>query len=171
MKMTIRAICGALLGMVLMACTTNQITGTAQLALEAKLADMLVTNGQAPSVVMSVDLNTNEVNTVNDALDVYSGFREKWGEAIEDPALALENLITLSLDYADLYASYTAVRQVVLNHWGDYTPVQRAEMQGYHERALSIHQRVQTLFQEGDSNETIRQVLQMGLLIARVAAV
>lgn len=150
-------------------CTSDQVTSAARVTLEAKLADILVQSGEPSAVVMTASLTDEEAHRIAAALDAYALIRMKWSGVTDNPQTLVSNLLGLSVDYATLVGEYQAVRQIVRTHWDEYTPAQQATLAQYHDRALVIHESVQTLLQNQRRFEATAAALEIGILIAKAA--
>jgi len=167
--MTIRLLAAGLL-LLIVGCTSPQVANMGQLALEAKIADAFISSGAAPDVVMSITLTQVEFDALDRALDTYFAFRDKWSGLQGDPGALAASLVSLRSDYAGLYAGYTEVMQITLNHWDEYSPAQQRQLEGLHAQAGSIHIKAGALFASGQRAQTIHTALEIGLVLAKAAA-
>jgi hypothetical protein len=156
----------------LLSCTQAQVENGTRLALEAKLADVLIQSGEPAQTILMAPLTEAEAAVLDDALENYKHFREKWDYA--DEATGGEfglNLLTLEADYLLLRDSYHKVHGVVIAHWNDYDTYRQARLTSYDNQARSIDTKVFELMKSQQQLETIKAVLEIGVLIAKAAAV
>lgn len=172
MKTSVNVFVIGMLIMLLSACESfskNDVTTSAQLALSAKAADILIQEGIPVDTVLSVQLTRSEILTIDQSLNEYSAFRAKWKDTVNDPITLSLNLVLLHTDYARLNTAYIDVRNIVQLHWDEYPASIQFELQNYDKVATAIDKAATELLAKRRQIETINAALQYGALIAKVA--
>jgi hypothetical protein len=154
--------------LVLAGCTTGQLATSARLTLETRLADAMLRTGEPVNVVVSANLTDQEIGRVTAALDTYTLLRLQYEDLAEAPADMIQAVLLVSSDYAKIRGEYEAVRQIVRNHWDEYSAEQQVALAQYHGRAVSIDESVRTLLINRQRTEAVGKMLDLGLLIAQV---
>lgn len=148
-------------------CTSNNgpgITDTATSLIQAKLADSLMQSGVVDDAVLSVELSNAEIDVYIAALDQYADFREQWNNP------GAEMYLLLDSQYAQLYQSYMLVVDIVRVHWAEYPPPVQTQLRAYQGYARAIDESVTMAINSKNRHEALNSALELGVLIANIAA-
>lgn len=146
----------------------SALLDTGKAAKNAAIVDQAISSGKAQQSLELVALSDFEKMTIVHALNQYAEFKEKYKNVATLKAGSFE-FAEFKSDYALLKNEYQNVKNIVENHWDEYTDTTKILLKNDDRKAVALDASIQKLFDLSDQHKAILDAVEFAFVAGGIA--
>lgn len=146
----------------------SALLDTSKAASNAAIVDKAISSGKVQASLELVALNDFEKMTIVHALNQYAEFKEKYKNVATLKAGSFE-FAEFKSDYALLKNEYQNVKNIVENHWDEYTDTTKIVLKNDDRKAVALDASIQKLFDLSDQHKAILDAVEFAFVAGGIA--